>query len=162
MVLIPTLSRQTIKASEFNPLAVDCPPTDNIDSAEFAIIGEAPSSTECLEQEPFIGPVGSQLNRICSAVRIARYQLYLTYACKAQLPKSGVSRLWTEKGGRCAEWGELQLRLINELSAFKGRIIILMGATAMKLLIDEPRFNAIGKLRGSFYRADDFPHPSRS
>lgn len=158
MVLIPTLSPATIRASSFDPLAIDCPPTDNIDSATFAIVGEAPTSTECLEQEPFIGPVGSQLNRICSAVRIARYQLYLTYACKAQLPKAGVSRLWTEKGGRCAEWGELQLRLIDELAAFQGRIIILMGATAMKLLIDEPRFNAIGKLRGSFYKAEQFPH----
>ena len=158
MVLIPTLNSNTIRASSFNPLALDCLPTDNIASADFAIVGEAPTSTECLEQEPFIGPTGSQLNRICSAVRIARHQLYLTYACKAQLPASGVSRLWTEKGGRCAEWGELQLRLIDELSAFKGRIIILMGATAMKLLIDEPRFNAVGKYRGSFYKTEQFPH----
>jgi len=158
MVMIPTLRPQTIKASSFNPLAIDCPPTDNILSADFAIVGEAPSSTECMEQEPFIGPAGSQLNRICAAVRIARYQLYLTYACKAQLPKSGSNALWTDKGGRCAAWGELQLRLIDELSAFPGKIIILMGATAMKLLIDEPRFNAIGKLRGSFYKAEQFPH----
>ncbi|MCP4607692.1 MAG: hypothetical protein GY845_03105 [Planctomycetes bacterium] len=158
MVLIPTLNAKTIKASSFDPLAIDCPPTDNIASADFAIVGEAPTSTEVLEGEPFIGPVGSQLNRICSAVRIARYQLYLTYACKAQLPKAGITKLWTEKGGRCAEWSELQLRLIDELSAFKGRIIILMGATAMKLLIDEPRFNAIGKYRGSFYKVEQFPH----
>ena len=158
MVMIPTLSPKTIKASTFDPLAIQCPPTDNIRSADFAIVGEAPSSTECLEGEPFIGPSGSQLNRICAAVRIARYQLYLTYACKAQLPSSGTTKLWTDKGGRCAQWGELQLRLIDELSAFKGKIIILMGATAMKLLIDEPRFNAVGKHRGSFYKAEQFPH----
>jgi len=158
MVMIPTLSPKTIKSSAFDPLAIQCPPTDNILSADFAIVGEAPSSTECLEDEPFIGPSGSQLNRICAAVRIARYQLYLTYACKAQLPASGITKLWTEKGGRCAEWGELQLRLINELSAFKGKIIILMGATAMKLLIDEPRFSSVSKYRGSFYKAEQFPH----
>lgn len=163
MVFIPKLGPNTIKASGFDPLAIDCKPTDNISSAEFAIVGEAPTSTDCLSGEPFIGPAGSQLNRICAAVRIARYQLYLTYACKAQLPTGygkipSYNKLWTEKGGRCAEWGELQLRLIDELSAFKGRIIILMGVTPMKLLIDESKFDKIGKYRGSFYRAEDFPH----
>ncbi|MCP3686033.1 MAG: hypothetical protein GY861_25590, partial [bacterium] len=163
MVLIPKLASRTIKASSFNPLRVDCKPTDNILSADYAVVGEAPTSTEVLEGEPFIGPVGSQLNRIFSAVRIARYQLYLTYACKAKLPPGtkkfpAHNKLWTEKGSRCAEWGELQLNLINELAKFKGKIIILMGATAMKLLIDDVKFDKIGSYRGSFYRAEEFPH----
>jgi DNA polymerase len=122
------------------------------------MVGEAPSDVEILKQEPFVGPAGSQLNRICAACRIARYQIYLTNACKAKLPKNDTNKLWTAKGYRHPAWGELQAQLIEELSQFQGKVILLLGATPMKLLIDEPRFDSITKYRGSFYHAEDFPH----
>jgi uracil-DNA glycosylase family 4 len=146
------------KKTSFDALAVECPPTDNIKTATIAMVGEAPSDIELLKQEPFVGPAGSQFNRICAAVRLARYQVYLTNACKAKLPKNDEKKLWTEKGFRHPAWGELQSRLIDELAEFPGKVIMLLGATAMKLLIDEPKFDSIGKYRGSFYHAEDFPH----
>jgi len=146
------------KNNSFDALAIECPPTDNIKSAKIAIVGEAPSDIELLKQEPFVGPAGAQFNRICAAVRLARYQIYLTNACKAKLPKNNTDKLWTSKGYRHPNWGELQALLIDELAEFEGQIIMLLGATAMKLLIDEPRFDSITKYRGSFYHAEDFPH----
>jgi len=126
------------KKNSFDILAVECPPTDNINTAIIAMVGDAPNDIEILKIEPFVGPMGSQFNRICAAVRLARYQIYLTNACKAKLPKNQTSKLWTPKGWRHPKWSELQLNLINELAEFPGKVIMLLGDTAMKLLIDEP------------------------
>jgi len=159
MMIIPKdPTDQDQKKSSFDALAVECLPTDNIKTAIIAMVGDAPNDIEVLKNEPFVGPVGSQFNRICAAVRLARYQIYLTNACKAKLPKNNASKLWTEKGWRHPKWSELQSALINELAEFPGKIIMLLGDTAMRLLIDEPRFDSIQKYRGSFYHAEEFPH----
>ena len=161
-MIIPKISstktNEKIKKLSFDALAVECPPTENIKSATIAMVGEAPSDIEILKQEPFVGPAGAQLNRICAAVRLARYQIYLTNACKAKLPNNNEAKLWTSKGYRHPAWGELQSRLIDELAEFEGKVIMLLGATPMKLLIDDPNFDSISKYRGSFYHAEDFPH----
>ena len=146
------------KKNSFDVLAIECPPTDNINTAIIAMVSDAPNDIEILKAEPFMGPAGAQFNRICAAVRLARYQIYLTNACKAKLPKNNVNKLWTEKGWRHPKWGELQANLINELSEFPGKLIMLLGDTAMRLLIDEPKFDSVQKYRGSFYHAEDFPH----
>lgn len=146
------------KESSFDALAVDCPPTDNIKTALIAMVGEAPGEIEVLKAEPFTGPTGSQLNRICAAIRLARYQIYLTNACKAKLPNNNTNVLWTDKGFRHPDFHKLQQNLIDELAEFPGKVILLLGATAMRLLIDEPRFDSITKYRGSFYHAEQFPH----
>jgi len=151
-------SEQDQKNNSLDILAVECPPTNNINTAIIAMVGDAPNDIEVLKAEPFLGPNGSQFNRICAAVRLARYQIYLTNACKAKLPKNNVSKLWTDKGWRHPKWGELQRALIDELAKFPGKVIMLLGDTAMRLLIDEPRFDSIQKFRGSFYHAEEFPH----
>jgi len=160
MALIPKipLRKTKKKNSPFNALETHCPPTDNITTAQFALIGNAPNNIEILEQIPFVGPVGSQLNRICAAVKLPRYKLYLTHACKSQPPKNNMNKIWTKKGYRCSAWGELQNKLIEELTSFNGTIIICLGETAMRLLIDEPKFNSIDKYRGSIYSTNDFVH----
>jgi len=160
-MIIPKIknpSASKSKESSFDALAVECPPTDNIKTAEIAMVGEAPSDIELLKGEPFVGPAGAQFNRICAAVRLARYQIYITNACKAKLPKNNANKLWTAKGYRHPDWKELQTRLIDELSKFNGKVIMLLGATAMQLLIDTPQYNSVAKYRGSFYPAELFPH----
>jgi uracil-DNA glycosylase family 4 len=159
-MIIPKISSTEPKQKEnsFNALAVDCEPTDNIATATIAMVGDAPNEIEELKNEPFVGPIGSQLNRVCSAVRIARYQVYLTHACKARLPKNNTNKIWTVKGWKHPDWSVLQQRLIDELAELQCNIIMLLGDTAMRLLIDEPKFNSIQKYRGSFYRAEKFPH----
>jgi uracil-DNA glycosylase family 4 len=159
MPIIPDLSKlEPPSYAGFDPLVVDCPPTDNITTAELCVIGEAPSTVEVMNKEPFTGPTGAQFNRICNAAGIPRHKLYITNACKAQLPKNNTDKLWTYKGYRHPAWGELQSRLIEELSEFTGSCIVLLGATAMKLLVDEPKFDSITKYAGSVYRAEEFPH----
>jgi len=159
-MIIPSISTTATpqKEGSFNALAVECAPTDNILTAEIAMVGEAPGEIEALKNEPFVGPTGSQLNRICAAVRLARYKIYLTNACKAKFPKNNTAVLWTDKGYRHPDWSKLQAALIDELAQFPGKVIMLLGATPMRLLLDEPKFDSITKYRGSFYHAEDFPH----
>jgi len=159
-MIIPSISTTASpqKEGSFDCLAVECAPTDNILTAEIVMVGEAPGEIEVLKNEPFVGPTGSQLNRICAAVRLARYKIYLTNACKAKLPKNNTAVLWTDKGYRHPDWSKLQSALIDELSQFPGKVIMLLGATPMRLLLDEPKFDSITKYRGSFYHAEDFPH----
>lgn len=139
-------------------LSLQVPPTRNISTARYALIGEAPSWMEVKEGQPFVGPAGNQLTRIMAAISMPRHQVYMTNCCKAQLPQNNTNVLWTAKGYRCPEWGELQRRLIQELQDFTGKVIILAGATAMRMVIDHPRFDSIDKFRGSVYRAEEFPH----
>jgi len=155
---IDIIATKSQKESSFNALAIECHPTDNILTAEIAMVGEAPNDIEVRKNEPFVGPAGSQFNRICAAIRLARYKIYLTFACKAKFPKNNNEVLWTDKGSRHPDWSILQSALIEELSHFPGKLIMLLGATPMRLLIDEPRFDSITKYRGSFYHAEDFPH----
>jgi len=157
MPLIPRINDEIKKPyKEFDPLAIDCPPTDNISTADYIMVGDFPNNVECMEQEPFIGPYGSQLNRACAAINIPRYKIYLTLACKT--PVKNINKLHTAKGFRHPSWGELQSNLIDELSKCSGKVIILLGTFPMKLLLDEPNFNNINTYRGSVYKAEEFPH----
>lgn len=158
-MIIPKIkSTGKVQKSSFDALAVECEPTNNIKTALVAMVGDIPTAIDSLQNESFNGPAGSQLNRICAAVRLARYQIYMTNACKATIPKNNINRLWTEKGFRHPDWGTLQKRLIDELAEFSGKFIMLLGPTAMRLLLDDPRFNSIQSYRGSFYHAEDFLH----
>jgi len=161
-LIIPKISNQTTKSksskSTFDALAIDCPTTNNIKSADIAFVSEFPSDIDVIKAEPFSDGVGGQFNRICSAVRLARHNIYITNACKANPGKKRSDALWTTKGYKHPDWSILQKKLIDELAEFPGKVIMLLGETPMRLLIDESRFHGIGKYRGSFYRAEDFPH----
>ena len=93
-MIIPSISSTAPKQKEssFDALDVECPATDNILTAEIAMVGECPGDIDVLKGEPFMDQAGSQLNRICAAVRIARYKIYLTTACKAHFPKNNHQR----------------------------------------------------------------------
>lgn len=159
MALIPKQPTELInKKPGFNALQVDVPPTRNAATALYAFVGEAPAAYEMKEKEPFIGDAGRQLTRVCSAAHISRYQIYMTNCCKTQLPGNRTDTLWTHKGYRHPQWGELQQRLIDELAEISAPIIMLLGNTAMKMLLAYPHFDSITKYRGSAYRAEDFPH----
>ncbi len=150
------------KPEATNLLDIDLPLGDNISTATIAVVGDPPDSYEVLERGSFKGANFKQFYRLCSSIDLPRYQMYLTNCIKAKMPRKYKSppypKLCTPKGFRCPEWGELQLRLINELKEFPGSIIMCMGETAMTMLLDSPRFDSITKFRGSIYPADDFPH----
>lgn len=146
------------KKTEFDPLHWDCPPTENLETAEMAVVLEIPNLGEVRAKEPMVGSLGAQFNRLCSSANLPRHTLYLTHACKGRVPRDNTNKLWTAKGYRHPKWGEMQEALIKELSEFPGDMIILMGDTPMKLLFDDARFTSVNKFAGSVYKAEEFPH----
>jgi len=142
----------------FNAMAVDCSPTPNIQTAQVAVVASIPTLGEVREQCPLIGSVGAQFNRICAGANLARHNIYITHACKARVPRDKESFLYTNKGYRHPQWGEMQKALLEELANFHGDFIILLGELAMHLVLDHPRFSSVTPFAGSVYRAEDFPH----
>jgi uracil-DNA glycosylase family 4 len=108
--------------------------------------------------EPLVGQAGQLFDRILNAVGIPRFQTYLTNFCKTQLPNNDEKKLLNQKGWKHPSFGELQSRIIQELSQLRTDLIVLMGDTAMRAVLDDPKFSKITKFRGSVYRAEDFPH----
>jgi len=146
------------KPTSSDLLSSDITPSDNIATALIAVVGDPPDTYEVMERGSFKGAGYKQFYRLCSSIDVPRYQMYLTNCIKSKLARASYKKLYTMKGYRCPEWGELQLRLIEELQEFDGSIIMCMGEPAMAMLLDSPKFDSITKYRGSIYRTSDFPH----
>lgn len=147
-----------LKAGNFDPLRVDTSSAGYPETARFAFIAEAPGAAEMKSGIPLVGMAGNLFDRILNAVGIPRYTCYLTNFCKTKLPNNDEKKLLTDRGWRHPSFGELQKRMISELSALRTDYLVLLGGTAMIALLDNPRFDKITKFRGSIYRAEDFPH----
>lgn len=113
--------------------------------AEIMIVGEQPGDQEDLLGRPFVGPAGQLLDRALRAAGIDRSQTYLTNAVKHfKFVEKGKLRLHQspnlDEMTRCKPW------LVGELMEIKPRVLILLGATAARSLID-PNFK-ITRQRG--------------
>lgn len=113
--------------------------------AGIMIVGEQPGDQEDLSGRPFVGPAGQLLDRLLSKANIDRSRCYLTNAVKHfKFVSKGKHRLHQSPNldeiSRCKPW------LIGELLKVKPRILILLGSTAARCLID-PAFK-ITRQRG--------------
>lgn len=133
--------------------------------ARVMIIGEQPGDQEDLTGRPFVGPAGQLLDKALVAAGIDRSTAYLTNAVKhfKWKPSPDRKRRLHQNPGKtemiaCKPW------LIAELMALKPDVIICLGATAAKSLID-PQFQ-LTKQRGLVDAPDLAPrviatfHPS--
>jgi len=95
------------------------------------IVGEQPGDQEDLAGKPFVGPAGKLLDRVFAEAQVDRKAIYLTNAVKhfkweprgkRRLHKTPVQR----EVEACHYWLE------KELAAVKPKVIVAMGATALK------------------------------
>lgn len=142
-------------------LKMSLQPEGDPSTAQVALIGEAPSWQEMKENRLWCGPAGQVLDRVLGLTTLPRYSCYLDNFCMTQLPKNSTNILWNNKGYRHSQYYELQAALMERLSKFQGSLIVLMGETALRGVIDYPQFDSIGKFRGSIYSTNDFPHLSK-
>lgn len=106
--------------------------------AEIMVVGDHPGDQEDLIGRPFIGPAGQLLDRFLTEVGIDRKDCYVTNAVKHfKFSSCGQRRLHQsptlEEISRCKPW------LLGEILQIKPRILILLGSTAARSLID-PNF----------------------
>ena len=97
-------------------------------NADIMIIGEAPGNNEDLEGRPFCGQSGQLLDNMFKAIGLKREDLYITNTLFWRPPGNRTPTI--EEISICRPFVERHIFLINP------KIIIFMGATALKDLIE--------------------------
>ncbi|KAA1006841.1 UdgX family uracil-DNA binding protein [Paraburkholderia panacisoli] len=116
-------------------------------NASIMLVGEQPGDAEDLQGRPFVGPAGALLNKALEEAGLERADVYVTNAVK--------HFKWTPRGKRrmhktpaqrevaaCEYWLEREFRQIE------ARVIVTLGATALKAVLDDAHSrlqDALGK-----------------
>ena len=102
--------------------------------APIMLVGEQPGDQEDLAGQPFVGPAGKLLDKVFDAAGVERREVYLTNAVKHfKWEPRGKRRLHKTPAQReieaCSYWLE------KELAAIKPKVIVALGATALKSVL---------------------------
>ncbi len=109
--------------------------------AGIMLIGEGPGYYEDVQGRPFVGPSGELLDKILGACGFTRWEhVYIANIVKCRPPQN--REPLPEERKACLPYLKEQIRLINP------RIIVLLGATALKGLISAEM--RISEIRGTW------------
>lgn len=106
-------------------------------NARLVLVGEQPGDREDREGRPFVGPAGRILDKALAAAGIERGDVYVTNAVKhfKNIPR-GKRRIHQKPNvneiDRCKWWLDLELAII------KPRLVVALGATAVRALTGRP------------------------
>jgi len=101
-------------------------------NAGIFIIGEAPGRDEDIQGRPFVGKSGQLLDKILAACGFTRNEhVFISNIVKCRPPDNRVPT--REEAAVCMPWLLKQIELINP------KILILLGATALKYMIGQDR-----------------------
>lgn len=115
--------------------------------ADIMVIGEGPGRDEDLQGLPFVGKSGQLLDKILEACGFSREEhVYIANIVKCRPPANRDPE--PEERLACLPW------LYYQISYIKPQIIVLLGGTALKGLIDPEA--KITKVRGQWMEWDDF------
>jgi len=108
-------------------------------NAALMFIGEGPGADEDAQGRPFVGRAGQLLDKQIQAMQLKREDVYIANIAKTRPPGNRVptpdeAELWLP-------WLAKQVRIIQP------KVIVTLGATSAKYLLEEPRF-AITRERG--------------
>jgi DNA polymerase len=120
--------------------------------ARIMMVGEQPGDKEDFAGKPFVGPAGRVLDKAIAEAGIDRAQVFVTNAVKHfKFTPRGKRRLHKKPNvheiDRCHWWLDL------EKSIVKPRVIVPLGATAVRSVLGRPM--AIGKIRGKVVEMPD-------
>jgi uracil-DNA glycosylase family 4 len=107
---------------------------------DVVIIGESPGAPDADSEKPFMGPVGDLLIKILAAIGLKRDDVYLTNIVKFI---SAGDELTPEIIKFFTPF------LVRELLAIKPKVIISLGNTPTKALLNTKK--SITQMRGEFY-----------
>jgi len=106
------------------------------DHAQIMLVGEQPGDQEDLSGQPFIGPAGQLLDRVLAQAEVDRKGVYITNAVKHfKWEPRGKRRLHKTPAQKeieaCHYWLE------KEIATRKPKVIVAMGATALKSVLQK-------------------------
>ncbi len=111
-------------------------------SPEILFLGEAPGEHEDRTGVPFVGASGQLLDRILSAMGVARSEIYIANILKCRPPQNRDPK--TEECVNCRPYLEQQLELVQP------KLICCLGATPANRLMGLKN-QTLGKLRGKWH-----------
>lgn len=107
-------------------------------NASMMFIGEGPGEQEDKEGLPFVGRAGKLLDLLLSAMMIREEDYYICNIVKCRPPGNRVPL--DEEANRCIPF------LRNQVALIKPKIVVCLGSTAMKYIVD--RNARITQIRG--------------
>ena len=108
--------------------------------APVLFVGEGPGEQEDLQGEAFVGRAGKLLDLLLEALEFKQEHYYIANVVKCRPPNNRIPTL--EETEACLPWLRYQTK------AIKPAIIVCLGATAAKAIIDKDA--KITKLRGTW------------
>ena len=114
--------------------------TDGNRSARLMFVGEAPGADEDAQGKPFIGRAGQLLNKMIEAIGMKREEVVIGNVNRCRPPQNRTPTL--------AEAKTCKPFLLREIAIIKPELIVVLGNTAMKNLLDTKE--GITKVRGQF------------
>jgi len=115
--------------------------------ADVMFIGEAPGAEEDRRGEPFVGRAGQLLDKILTAIKFSRENIYIANILKCRPP-----------GNRDPQPDEMELcfpYLREQVAIIKPRLICALGRIAAQALLQTK--TPLGKLRGQWHQYEGVP-----
>lgn len=114
--------------------------TEGNQKARLMFVGEAPGADEDASGRPFVGRAGQLLNKIIEAIGLKREDILIGNVNRCRPP--GNRTPTTEEARTCKPF------LLREINIVRPDVIVVLGNTAMKNLLDTKE--GITRLRGEF------------
>ncbi len=115
-------------------------------TAQLMLIGEGPGEQEDKQGKPFVGAAGQLLDLLLSALRFDEKDYYICNIVKCRPPENRTPT--DDEALSCLPW------LRNQTALIRPNIMVCMGATAAKYIIDK---NAkITQIRGNWIERKGF------
>ena len=108
--------------------------------ARLMFVGEAPGADEDASGRPFVGRAGQLLNKIIEAIGMKREDIFIGNVNRCRPPQNRTPT--HEEAATCKPF------LLREIAILRPDVIVVLGNTAMKNLLDTKE--GITKLRGRF------------
>jgi uracil-DNA glycosylase family 4 len=108
--------------------------------ARLMFVGEAPGADEDMQARPFVGRAGQLLNKIIEAIGMKREDVLIGNVNRCRPPQNRTPTL--DEAKTCKPF------LLREIAVVQPQVIVVLGNTAMKNLLDTKE--GITKLRGTF------------
>jgi uracil-DNA glycosylase family protein len=129
--------------------ATQAVPGEGATNASIMLVGEQPGDSEDRERHPFVGPAGRLLDQLLERAAISRAAVFVTNAVKHfSWELRGKRRLHKRPQLRhikaCNVW------LASEIATHKPRVIVALGATALRALSGAA--SSIAALRGKPFK----------
>lgn len=114
--------------------------TEGNQQARLMFVGEAPGADEDASGRPFVGRAGQLLNKIIEAIGMKREDVLIGNVNRCRPPSN--RQPTTEEARTCKPF------LLREINIVRPDVIVVLGNTAMKNLLDTKE--GITRLRGEF------------